>query len=300
MLVIAAGRCLAQDPAAVVIPGDGSPGPAPAVTAAAAVEVVARDRGRPYAESLVHVIGVGGVHQPKVWRVLARDPYRPGAIRDFTVDSGRVVSDQFVPPAYHERVPGAVIPPAEIRYDSDAVFGLADRAARTAGVGFDTLDYEIRVLGSGAEGVSLWLVRLNDKDGRTVGELAMRSLDGVVIRQEWFPQGKGTLDGRYATTTDAGIAPSSSPGGTSGADVPEILASGMSAARVGIERGGQAVRTSLQRAGGSVRRFLGSLFGDTNASPAASQPMGPENQAIAVEQPVVVPVAAPVSPTRYH
>ncbi|CAN5357409.1 hypothetical protein BH23VER1_BH23VER1_17640 [soil metagenome] len=233
-----------------------------APTAKEALQALGQRVGPAYAASVVQVIGVRGVDQPPVWRILAQDPYRRGVVRDFTVQNGQVVNDQLVPPAYLARVPVLPIPTDGLRTDSSRAFVIADHAAHQARVGFDSLDYEARA--SDPATGPIWIVRLNDQRGLVVGEVLIRASNGVVLRQQWFPGGIPSDSGALA-------GGSSRPAGrpsTAESGIAESVAEGWEVAKDSVSKGSTAVKSGVVKAGGAIREFFGEVFeAEANENP---------------------------------
>ncbi len=213
-----------------------------APTAKEALRSLGNKVGAAYTNTVVQVIGIRGVDQPPVWRILARDPYRKGVVRDFTVQNGQVVNDQFVPPAYLGRVPEVPIARAALSTDSNRAFIIADRAASTAKVGFDSLDYEARA--SDPATGPIWIVRLNDQRGLVVGEVLIQGNSGTVLRQQWFPGG--------VPNDSSFLVGGGRQGGrqeVEGTGIGETVAEGWSVTKTGVVK-----------AGGAVREFFDDVF----------------------------------------
>ncbi len=199
-------------------------------TAFEAMSALKKQRGARIGTKVVHVIGVGGIDQPPVWRFIARDPKQRGVLRDFAVQGGKVVGDQYVPPAYHSQVPNYVVPLSQLKIDSGGAFIIADKLANDSGTGFDSIDYEIRG-GDPASG-AIWILRLRDKKGDQVGEVLIRASDGRVLRQKW---------GRKSA-------------------VSEVVSSSIKRAKTSVSTGATAIAGSAVKTGGAVKGFFKDVF----------------------------------------
>jgi|GEM_PF-1721224 len=216
-------------------------------TAKQAVVTLGREKGTGYADNIVQIVGIQGGDQPKVWRILARDPYQYGAIRDFAVQENRVVGDQFVPPAYHRQIPALVVPSSALKTDSSEAFIIADKAASEAKVGFDSLDYEM--LGSDPSTGPVWVVRLVGRSGLMVGELVIRGRDGQMLRKKWFPQGVELARNK--------VKPS---GASRNVAMRQAFSEGWGKTKKGFSRGSEAVKEGVSKAGNSVKGFFDNVF----------------------------------------
>jgi len=151
-------------------------------TGKAAMRLVARERGADYLPRMLHLYGENGVPQPQVWRVVARD--RQNAVREFFVTKGEIVAEGVIPPAKANGISGTALPMARLAIDSDAAFTKAEQAARTAGIGFDRLYYQLRCLELSNN--AAWFITLLDAKGMKVGELSVGASTGTVLTQNWF------------------------------------------------------------------------------------------------------------------
>lgn len=218
-------------------------------TAVGAFRALERDRGEAFCANVVQVIGVGGGDQPPVWRIITKDPYQSGAIRDFAVENGRVVGDQFVPPAYHSRIPEHVLREEKLGLDSTGVFLIANERAKRAKVGFYTLDYEMRFMESGG---GLWIVRLNGADRGRVGELIIRSANGAVVRERWW-QPKPAL-------AEPVIRAEGSQSESESESIGDQIAGRWHMAKRGLSDGSAGIKKNAEHAGKSVRSFFREVF----------------------------------------
>ena len=210
-------------------------------TAFEAVSALKKQLGTRVGTKVVQVIGVGGADQPAVWRFIARDPKQQGVYRDFAVQGGKVVGDQFVPPAYNDKVPSYVVPLSQLKIDSGGAFIIADKLANDNGTGFDSIDYEIRG-GDPASG-AIWILRLRDKRGAQVGEVLIRASDGRVLRQDW----------------------------TRKSVVGEVVATSIDRAKTSVAKGATAIAGGAVKTGGAVKGFFQEVFNKEEAGPPAAR-----------------------------
>lgn len=154
-------------------------------TGKAAMHIVARDRGADYMPRMLHLFAENGIPQPQVWRVIARD--RQNAVREFYVSKGTIVSEGIIPPAKANGISGTPLPVQRLAIDSDAAFAKAEKAARSAKVGFDRLFYQLRCLELSNN--AAWFIVLVDAQGAKVGEVSVGASTGSVLTQSWYPRG---------------------------------------------------------------------------------------------------------------
>ena len=166
-----------------------APSVAPAqATGKEAMRIVGRDRGADYLPRMLHLFGPGGVPQPAVWRVVARDA--KGAVREFYVSKGAIISEGIIPPAKANGISGTPLPMHRLNIDSSGAFEKVEAAARTAKVGFDHLNYQLRCLELSTN--AAWFIALEDAQGNRVGEVSVGASTGTIISQNWFRTPKPT------------------------------------------------------------------------------------------------------------
>ncbi|RYD31970.1 MAG: hypothetical protein EOP86_16740 [Verrucomicrobiaceae bacterium] len=151
-------------------------------TGKGAMRIVARDRRPEYLSNILHLIGERGVDQPPVWRVIARDDR--GAVREFYVGKGAVLSDGILPPKYANGFSSTPLPMHRLNIDSNAAFLKAEAAAQAARIGFDSVNYQLRCLELSNN--AAWFLTLLNAKGERVGEVSIGASTGTVIAQNWF------------------------------------------------------------------------------------------------------------------
>jgi hypothetical protein len=231
-------------------------------TGRGALTALTREKGAQIASQVVLVSGSQGQDQPAAWRVIARDPEFAGRFREYTIQKGRVVQAGPLPAQEAGNLSRAPIVSKRIKVDSTMAFAAADRAAKEALVGFDSLDYELRNKELSQDPV--WVVRLTDANGAAAGELIISAESGVVLRKTWYETGRRQPE---STATLA-----AKPQGTGSVGQPTANAFGQTAqhlwdgTRHGIEQGKEVVKTGFQRAGTSVRGWFDRLRGEESTN----------------------------------
>ncbi len=147
-----------------------------------AMRIVARDRGADYLPRMLHIFGENGLPQPAIWRVVARDSR--GVVREFFVSKGAIISEGPIPPARANGISGTPLPMHRLNIDSGAAFEKAELAARTAKVGFDRLNYQLRCLELSSN--AAWFIALIDGQGARVGEVCVGASTGSIVSQTWL------------------------------------------------------------------------------------------------------------------
>ena len=126
------------------------------------------------------------------------------ATRNSPVDSTNTLSARTrwsKPPRFRPRtVPGVSRAPLvkRVKFDSTAAFAAADKAAKKALIGFDSLDYELRNKELSQDPV--WLVRLRGAGGATAGELIISAESGAVLRKRYETARQPAPSSNLATT----------------------------------------------------------------------------------------------------
>ncbi len=144
-------------------------------------------------DRVVQMVGVRGQDQPPEWRVVVQDTESGnGVFYMYTVQGKSVVKRETVQKDYREQLPVATIPKGDILFDSKDAFKIADRQAKKAKIGFDSLNYELRC--PELSRTPVWYVDLRDDRDRMVGRLFISAKNGEVLRQVWFPPNNAAPD----------------------------------------------------------------------------------------------------------
>ena len=158
-------------------------GPVVAQTADKAVTVLQTQYGRAYGSRMVAITGVDGQHQPKDWHLFAFDLKQPNLISHFVVRGGKIVHAAKLDAERSKAWAAPVLSWGEVKITSEAAFKLADAAARTATVGFDSLDY--RLMNDRTSGRPVYQLELKDAGKRVVGNLKIDAINGRFLDQSW-------------------------------------------------------------------------------------------------------------------
>lgn len=129
---------------------------------------------------LAEIKAKDGVPQPSEWIVLCNDPSTHGGVRELTISNGHVVSERTPMGEFAGEggLPHLTITPTTI--DSGAVFKIVDREAKAAHLGFDSIDYVLRV--DAISGKPLWIVQLYKSSGVLVGTMEISAESGEVLK----------------------------------------------------------------------------------------------------------------------
>ena len=144
-------------------------------------------RGRQVVSTIVGVAGFYGQDQPQQWRLLAVDTRVPNLLHEYAMQAGKIVGERHFSRRPDEDLPSIVIPPGNLRIDSPQAFAIANENARRAGVGFDSVHYQLRCRDLRKEPV--WVINLIDQQQNTVGVQYLSAITGETLRSVWHRPG---------------------------------------------------------------------------------------------------------------
>ena len=206
------------------------------ISAKDAVRTVGRERGAAYLNRLVQIIGENGADQPAAWRIIAADSQ--GTLREFFVSDRGILAEGPVPPAAAPQINGPRIPLKSVAIDSTQAFGRAEAAARSARVGFNSINYRLRCLELSTN--PAWFLQLNDVTGRKVGEVTVSAGKGTVLRTQWFPRGATPPQ-----DVGRGTPPASSQAEELWYRTRDVAGRGATAVKNGLNRAGNWIRDKV-------------------------------------------------------
>lgn len=121
-----------------------------------------------------------GVPQPDQWLALCNDPSAHGGIREVTIVNGHIVSERTPMGEYAGEgdLPHLIVTPTMI--DSGAIFKIVDREAKAAKIGFDSIDYVLRVDAISTK--PLWIIQLHKSSGALVGTMEISAETGAILK----------------------------------------------------------------------------------------------------------------------
>ena len=140
-----------------------------------------KDTGRPaLLVGLAEIKAKDGIPQPSEWIALCNDPSAHGGVRELTISNGHVVSERTPMGEFAGEgdLPHLEITPTMI--DSGAVFKIVNREAKAAHIGFDAIDYVLRV--DAISGKPLWIVQLHKSSGALVGTMELSAETGEILK----------------------------------------------------------------------------------------------------------------------
>ncbi|MCX7713659.1 MAG: hypothetical protein N2035_08385 [Chthoniobacterales bacterium] len=148
---------------------------------------------------ILEVQGIKGEPQPQQWKFILADPRAMGGAREYIVKAKKVVSERTPIHSHFRSTLKSSMKVNDIILDTHSVFITADREARRAGVGFDSVTYELRRQSAYEE--PTWLLDLFDWQGRQVGRVGISALTLEITEPlqppDWAIHGKQENKGEY-------------------------------------------------------------------------------------------------------
>ena len=171
---------------------------APKTSALTAMRSFGRERGDTLLSRVVGVVGFHGQDQPGQWMLLQNDVEVPAMLHEYVMQGGRIVAQRRFTREPGQDLPTIPIAISKIAIDSPQAFALANQAARKAGIGFDSMNYQLRCRDLRNEPV--WVLSLMDSAHRITGTVYLSALTGETLRTIWNRPG-------MITTTAQGNPP---------------------------------------------------------------------------------------------
>jgi hypothetical protein len=154
-------------------------------TAYQALRTVGAQRGDDTLKHVVEVEGLGGVPQPKLWRVVLDDPAARGGVRELDVAHGKIVAEHTPVRAYSGSAAGALIDFQKLNLDSSGAFTVAEKEAQKARIGFDSVDYILRT-GDSPDASPLWVIHMMDASHHSIGTMSMAADSGAIVSSDLY------------------------------------------------------------------------------------------------------------------
>ena len=151
-----------------------------AETALSAIQAL-RDASRPeLLAGLAEVKGEHGEPQPGEWVLLCNDPTAQGGVRELSVSNHKIVSERTPLNGFGGEGDLPHLDLAHVTVDSGVIFTTANHEAVAHHVGFDAIDYVLRI--DAVSGGPLWIVHLYNAAGTLVGTMQFSAETGAVIK----------------------------------------------------------------------------------------------------------------------
>jgi hypothetical protein len=140
-------------------------------TAAAAVELIRKEKGADQLERLVEMKGEMAEPLPRSWKFVFNDPGARGGIREVVVQDGQILSERTPIRGFGGTGDLPTVAVGRVNLDTNQLFRVVNQAAVRQGVGFHWLDYTLRF--DTQNGLAVWIVRLTDYLGANVGDIKL-------------------------------------------------------------------------------------------------------------------------------
>ncbi len=164
-------------------------------TAYQAIRTVQSSTGDAVLERVVEVRGQGGAPQPDVWNVVLDDPLARGGVRVIEVKKNKVVGERTPVSGYLSEGASSLIRLEDLNLDSSGAFSVVEKAAVNQRIGFDSVDYSLRLDGPG--GTPVWFLTLYDINGRAVGSVQIAAKEAAILNEQWYANAQTTNDQEY-------------------------------------------------------------------------------------------------------
>lgn len=175
-------------------------------SALATLRAFGRERGEAQLARVVGLVGFNGQDQPAQWLILQADVEVSGWLHEYALQGGRVVAQRSFRRNPNQDLPNIPLSLPKIVVDSPQAFALANQAARKAGVGFDSMNFQLRCRDLRNEPV--WVLSLMDEGRRTVGVVYLSAVTGEALRAVWNPPSSLTTTApAERTSAPRGIIP---------------------------------------------------------------------------------------------
>ena len=154
--------------------------------------------GGRFIQKIVEMKGTGGDPQPEEWELIVYDPSSEYLLREFWVGDVRATNEGINYDYYPKREPAGFINLMRLKIGSADAFGVLNKAADKAKIGFDRIDYHLRCREFSDE--PIWTLTARNADGYRVGRVDLSAETGKVLRTVWSYR-----DGRRAQIKDSAL-----------------------------------------------------------------------------------------------
>jgi hypothetical protein len=144
-----------------------------------------RIRGAEVKGHVVGIVGFFGRSLPADWRFLVVDSANRNVRHEYIMKNGREIGQRHFQVNPAQDIPSIPIPLKSLKVDSERAFDIANEAAKAAGVGFDSMHYQLRCRDLRNEPV--WLLTPVDRGRKAVGVVYLSAMDGKILRASWNP-----------------------------------------------------------------------------------------------------------------
>ena len=159
------------------------------ITARGAADHVQMRFGPAALSALGGVEGTRGTPQPVRWTFMAADSRSKSGLKQYVSNANGAVDRGAVENGYPDSIPLGYFDWSRVKVDSDAAFQTADKEARGAKIGFDSVNFLLRAKEGSPE--PIWTLMLVDTSRRLVGRVEVSAASGEVVRRIWLRYKEG-------------------------------------------------------------------------------------------------------------
>jgi len=151
------------------------------------MEAFGKSRGEADLKKVVGLTGSLGQDQPRQWLVLMKDTNIPNLMHEYAVEKGKIVGERHFSRDPDQSLPSVPLPLAQLNVDSADAFRIATQAAIKGGIGFDSVNYLLRIHSTNPSPV--WTLTLLDQQQNIVGIVFVSVSTGKLTGTKWYRPG---------------------------------------------------------------------------------------------------------------
>ncbi|MCF6314317.1 MAG: hypothetical protein L3J39_17850 [Verrucomicrobiales bacterium] len=151
------------------------------------LEAFGNSRGKALLKRTVAITGAMGQHQPAQWLLLSKDVNVSNLVHEYAMKKGKVVAERHFTSTPEQRMPTKAMPLDRLNIDSEAAFQTANRTAAKSHIGFDSINYLLRIQPNGSTPV--WTLTLIDQQKKIVGVIFISASSGKLLSKKWYHPG---------------------------------------------------------------------------------------------------------------
>lgn len=151
------------------------------------LEAFGKNRGDKALKRVLAITGAFGQDQPPQWMILSKDISVNNLRHEYIVKKGQIVAERNFTAAPDPNLPTATLPLDQLNTDSKKAFITANRAASNSNIGFDSVNYLLRIHHTSPS--PIWTLTLLDQQKNTVGIIFVSASSGKMLSKKWFRPG---------------------------------------------------------------------------------------------------------------
>lgn len=151
------------------------------------LEAYGKSRGQADLKHIVAITGAQGQDQPQQWMILKKDASVGNLMHEYVMKNGNIVAERHFSTEPEQNMPASTLPLSQLNTDSTKAFKTANRAANNSNIGFDSINYLLRIHHTSPSPV--WTLTLLDQQKKTVGIVFVSASTGKLISKKWFRPG---------------------------------------------------------------------------------------------------------------